>query len=227
MLLALLDVAEVGVGGAEVQRRLQQHGIEPRADVLLAALLRLEASSLVSVDRNGGLCFALTADGRERAYELGGGQPVHVQLLMADLVGFTEFTSVAGDAAARAAAGALHQSASDALRRAGGEVVKSMGDGLLAWLPPSNDPGPVLAEVAGGCERPSGERWRLHAGSHVGHPIRHRGDLFGHDVNLVARLCEAAGPGELLRSSGGRGSPERLDLRGFDEPVEVWREVIA
>ena len=227
ILLALVDVAEVGVDGTEVQRRLHAHGIEPRADVLLAALLRLETANLLTVDRNGGLQFALTADGRHRAYELGGGQPVHVQLLMADLVAFTEFTSAHGDAAARSAAGALLRAASDAVRRVGGEVVKSMGDGLLAWVPPSTEPGPVLAELAGGCEQPSGQRWQLHAASHVGRPIRHRGDLFGRDVNLVARLCDAARPGELLRTAGGHGEPEHLRVRGFDEPVEVWREVIG
>ena len=40
-----------------------------------------------------------------------------------------------------------------------------------------------------------------------------RGDLFGRDVNLVARLCDAARPGELLRSSGGSGEPEHLETR--------------
>lgn len=226
-LLALLDVAAVGVGGAEVQRRLRQQGIEPRADSLLATLLRLETAGLVAVDRREGFGFALTEDGRARAYELAGGRPVHVQLLMADLVAFTEFTSAHGDSAAREAAGTLHRTASDAVRREGGEVVKSMGDGLLAWLPPAADPTGVLAEVAAGCAQPSGERWRLHAASHVGNPIRHRGDLFGRDVNLVARLCDAARPGELLRSSGGSGEPEPLTVRGFDAPVLVWREAIA
>ncbi len=225
-LLALLDVADVGVSGDEVVRRLRAVGKDTRPDKLLVALLRLEDTGHVAIDRTDGMRFALTPKGRDRAYELGGGRPVHLQLLMADLVGFTAFTSVHGDVAGRAAAGALHQAASDALRRGGGEVVKVMGDGFLASLPPSADPRPVVAAVAAGCERPDGEPWLLRAASHVGHPIRHNSDLFGHDVNLVARLCDAAAPGELVRSYGDGGQPEQLVVRGLDAPVPVWREPI-
>jgi class 3 adenylate cyclase len=223
VLLALLDVGDVGVDGVEVQQRLVAQGKTPRADKLMVALLRLEDTGHVAVDRRDGMRFSLTDKGRERAYELGGGKPVHLQLLMADLVGFTEFTSVNGDAAARAAAGTLHQVASDAVRRDGGEVVKALGDGFLAWLPPSADPMPVLTHVTERC----GEPWLLHAASHVGHPIQHRGDLFGRDVNLVSRLCDAALPGELLRSTGGPGEPEQLAVRGFADPIPVWRVAIT
>jgi class 3 adenylate cyclase len=223
VLLALLDVGDVGVEGVEVQQRLVTQGKKPRADKLMVALLRLEDTGHVAIDRQQGMRFALTEKGRERAYELGGGKPVHLQLLMADLVGFTEFTSVNGDAAARAAAGTLHQVASDAVRRDGGEVVKALGDGFLAWLPPFADPMPVLTHVTERC----GDPWQLHAASHVGHPIQHRGDLFGRDVNLVSRLCDAARPGELLRSTGGNGEPEQLAVRGFTDPVAVWRVAIT
>ena len=226
VLLALLDVGDVGVPGIEVQQRLVDQGKTPRADQLMIALLRLEGTGHVSVDRSDGLRFALTDKGRDRAYELGGGKPVHLQLLMADLVGFTEFTSANGDVAARAAAGRFHQVASDAIRRDGGEVVKALGDGFLAWLPPSTDPLPVLSHVTARCERPSGDLWQVHAASHIGHPIQHHGDLFGRDVNLVARLCDAAQPGQLVRSGGGHGAPEALAVRGFEEPVPVWRVAI-
>ena len=105
--------------------------------------------------------------------------------------------------------------------------MKVLGDGFLAWLPPAKDPLPVLRSVSAGCERPTGEPWQLHAASHVGRPIRHGGDLFGADVNLVARLCDAAGPGELVRSAGGQGEPESLAVRGFDDPILVWRVAIT
>lgn len=228
VLLALLDVGDVGINGAEVQDRLAALGKRPAADVLLIALLRLEAAGHVVVDRaDSAMTFALSATGRDRAYELGGGQPVHLQLLMADLVGYVAFTSEHGDAAGHAAAGLLHHAASDAVRLGGGEVVKVMGDGFLAWLPPAADPEPVVRAVAMNCVHPSGEPWRLRAASHIGTPIRHRNDLFGNDVNLVARLCDAASPGELLRSGGGRGEPEKLEVRGFDAPIPVWRVALS
>jgi class 3 adenylate cyclase len=226
VLLALLDVGDAGISGSEVQDRLATQMKRPAADAVLVALLRLEGIGQVVVHRGARMRFALTADGRDRAYEVGGGHPVHLQLLMADLVGFVSYTAEHGDAAARQAAGALHQSASDAVRLGKGEVVKVMGDGFLAWLPPAADPVPVIAAVAAGCEQPSGDRWQLRAASHVGHPIRHRGDLFGNDVNLVARLCAAAAPGELVRSVGGIDDPEHLLVRGLDAPVPVWRSPI-
>lgn len=224
VLLALLDVGDHGIGGGELQERLAAHGRRPGADDLLVALLRLETTGHLLVERRpSSMRFALTPEGRERAYEVGGGQPVHLQLLMADLVGFVAYTSVHGDDAAREAAGALHQAAVGAVSAGGGEVVKVMGDGFLAWLPPAIDPLPVVSAVAAGCTQRSGESWALRAASHVGFPIRHRSDLFGNDVNLVSRLCAAARPGELVRSSGGHGDPEHLDVRGFDAPVPVWR----
>ena len=226
VLLALLDAGDIGIGGAEVQDRLATHTKRPAADSLLVSLLRLEAAGQVAVERGPTMRFALTPVGRDRAYELGGGQPVHLQLLMADLVGFVAFTASHGDVAARQAAGALHKAATDAVRSGKGEIVKAMGDGFLAWLPPTVDPVPVVAAVAAGCEQPSGEPWQLRAASHIGHPIRHRGDLFGNDVNLVARLCAAAEPGQLVRSAGGTADPEHLAVRGLDTPVPVWRTAI-
>lgn len=228
VLLALLDVGDHGIAGGELQDRLAAHGRRPGADDLLVALLRLETTGHVLVERKpSSMRFALTPEGCERAYEIGGGRPVHVQLLMADLVGFVAYTSAHGDAAGREAAGALHHAASGAVRAGGGELVKVMGDGFLAWLPPAIDPLPVVSAVAAGCLQRSGDSWQLRAASHVGFPIRHRDDLFGNDVNLVARLCAAAAPGELVRSSGGRGEPERLEVRGFDAPVPVWRVALT
>jgi adenylate cyclase len=46
-----------------------------------------------------------------------------------------------------------------------------------------------------------GHRPQLRAGVHVGTPRRLGGDLFGVDVNIAARVADAAGPGEVLISS--------------------------
>jgi class 3 adenylate cyclase len=148
---------------------------------------------------------------------------------MADLVGYVAYTAANGDEAARHASSTLAAAASSVVRRHGGEVVKGLGDGFLAWLPPTVDPLPVVAEVAASLTDPSGWRWRLRAASHVGHPIRHGGDLFGGDVNLVARLCAAAAPDELVVTCDvdGGGRAERLDVRGMAAPVLVERVAIA
>lgn len=231
VLLALLDEPDVAVGGTALQQRLATCGRSLRSDQLLVALLRLETTDHVRVDRGAQMRFSLTDGGRARAHELGGGQPVHVRLLMADLVGFVSFTAVHGDAAAHEAARGLAGAAAAAVRAGGGEVVKGMGDGFLAWLPPDADARPVVAALAERCVQPSGVPWRVRAASHVGHPIRHGGDLFGGDVNLVARLCQAAAPDELVLSRSHEGEPaeggEHLLLRGMDEPVPVTRVAIG
>lgn len=239
VLLALLDAPSEGLDGAALQARLAELGRRVRSDKLLTALLRLESIDHVAVDRAGGYRFALTGAGRERAIELGGGQPVHVRLLMVDLVDFTGFTAEHGDSAAHEAARALAGSARAALGGTGGEVVKELGDGILAWLPPDRAALPVVRDIAGACRRPDGHRWPLRAASHVGQPIRSRGDLFGGDVNLVARLCDLAAPGELLTTVDGSGSEptdhagagdartDHLVVRGVPEPVPVWREVLG
>jgi len=228
VLLALLDAPDRGLGGAELQVLLGAHRRRPRSDELLTALLRLEAADHVMVDRGDRLSFCLTHKGRARAYELGGGRPVHVRLLMADLVGFVAFTDAHGDEAARQVAGSLAGAASAVLRAHGGEVVKGLGDGFLAWLPPTVDPLPAVLDLAERCARPTGERWRVRAASHVGSPIRHGGDLFGGDVNLVARLCQEAAPDELVlsRPDGGSDATEHLAIRGMAEPVPVTRVAI-
>ncbi len=226
VLLALLDAPDPGLGGSEIQDMLAGHRRRPRSDELLTALLRLEATDHVAVRRDGRMSFLLTAAGRARAYELAGGQAVHVRLLMADLVGFVAFTAAHGDEAARQAAGRLASAASSVVRGEGGEVVKGLGDGFLAWLPPAVDPLPVVADLAQRCGQATADApWRLRAASHVGRPIRHGGDLFGADVNLVARLCQVAGPDELIlsRTEDGVAATEHLSLRGMAEPVPVAR----
>src|SRR5687768_9349515 len=74
VLLALLDVDDHGISGVDVQERLATRTKRPAADAVLVSLLRLEAAGHVAVERGATMRFALTPAGRDRAYELGGGQ---------------------------------------------------------------------------------------------------------------------------------------------------------
>ena len=188
---------------------------------LLPVLVLLEDDGLVEVDRSGDpWTYALTRAGQEAAYEAGSGSPEPAVLVMADLVGFTRFTELHGDAAAHSQSSRLSRLAKTAVTPLGGAVVKSLGDGVLLRLPAATDPVPVargLAHVLSTGDHP----WLLHAGAHAGAPIRHGGDLFGRDVNLVARLCALAGAGELLLSRADGDEAVRVD--GFDDQVRVQR----
>ena len=84
----------------------------------------------------------------------------------------------------------------------GGEIVKRLGDGLMAVF---EDPGQAIeaahaaARALDGIEV-DGHRPALRAGVHAGRPRRLGGDYFGVDVNIAARVTEAAGAGEVLVS---------------------------
>jgi adenylate cyclase len=142
---------------------------------------------------------------------------------MADLVGFTRFTEQHGDAAAHEQASRFTHLARTTVRPAGGSLVKSLGDGVLLGLPPASDPVALLRTLASSLAATS-PAWRLHAGAHVGCPIRHAGDLYGRDVNLVSRLCARAGPGEVLLTAA--DGDEQVTVDGFDDTVRVRRVML-
>ena len=221
MLLALL--AQPPVSGFEICSTVSSatgRRCTPRQ--LLPALIRLEQAGLVSVDRTGDPHrYALTERGAAAAYDSGPGRPEPAVLLMADLVGFTRFTEQYGDGAAHEQASRLASLARTVATAHGGQVVKSLGDGVLLRLPPHADPVPVMQALAAGLA--AGEpTWQLHGAAHLGAPLRHGGDVFGRDVNLVSRLCSLARPGEILVTSG----DEVLDVPGFDDPVLVRRVML-
>ena len=125
-----------------------------------------------------------------------------VAVLFTDLVGFSSWALEAGDESAIA----LLRDVSDAIeppmlaRR--GEVVKRLGDGLMAafWdaasaLEAAFEAGERIASI----ER-DGYRPLLRTGIHLGRPRKIGGDYFGVDVNIAARLAEAAPPAEILVS---------------------------
>jgi len=227
VLLALAGDAGGGaVGGSRILAFLQAAGVgSARADRVLARLLELEAGGLVSVARNGGLAFSLTERGERAASELGGGRITSTSMVMVDLVGFVAFTERHGDAAAHESACALASCARAALAQSGGRIVKTLGDGVIGAAPPSADLVAVVRRIAGRVQQPDGSPWKIRAAIHVGSPIEHQGDLFGRDVNLLARLCDAAAPDELIRSAPGTAT-EQLAVRGLDDPVGVTRMVL-
>src|SRR3954453_19003133 len=88
------------------------------------------------------------------------------------------------------------------MREHDGEVVKRMGDGMMAVFDNSKqaleallDARSRLAEV-----KADGYDPRFRAGVHVGKPRKLGGDYFGVDVNVAARLAEQASPDEVLVS---------------------------
>lgn len=228
VLLALLgSTADRPATGDEVASRLRAAGRPVGAGRLLTMLLALEETGHVHVDRASGYSFRLSEIGEAAAYDLGPGREVDLIVVMVDLVGFVTFTEAHGDDAGLRAALELGAIVDDELTRQSGRVVKHLGDGVMGTLPAGVDPIGPLRAIAGRCERSDGSGWRIRAAARHGRVIAHGGDVYGRDVNLTARMCGAARPGQAVLSGFVGTDLEPLDVRGLSEPVPVHRVPIG
>ena len=130
--------------------------------------------------------------------------PVHADLtiVFTDLVDFSRWSLKAGDAAAVELLRDVSVAIEPPVAEHGGEVVKRLGDGMMAVFAAPAD---ALAAIEAAQRRLAevvveGYRPRLRAGMHVGRPERVGDDYFGVDVNVAARIAEASSAGEILAS---------------------------
>jgi adenylate cyclase len=150
---------------------------------------------------------------------------LEVAILFTDLAGFSSWALEAGDERAIALLAEVSEALEPPIVRRRGEVVKRLGDGLMAafW----DAPGAVEAAFAAGRRvsaiEVAGYRPQLRTGIHLGRPRRIGGDYYGVDVNIAARLAEVAAPGELLVSdptlraldaAGLQASARELSVKG-------------
>ena len=99
--------------------------------------------------------------------------------------------------------------ANSILGQTGGRLVKSMGDGLmLEFADPVSAVRASLAIQHETKDSNAGvapaERIQLRIGAHTGEHLSDALDLYGHDVNLAARVMGVAGPGEVVVSAAVR-----------------------
>jgi adenylate cyclase len=127
---------------------------------------------------------------------------VDVAILFTDLVGFSSWALEAGDRQAVKLLREFSEAVEPPVRDCRGEVVKRLGDGLMGafW-----DAGSAVEAAFAAHQRTAlieldGYRPQLRTGVHIGRPRKLGGDYFGVDVNIAARLAEAAKPGEVLVS---------------------------
>ena len=123
-------------------------------------------------------------------------------IVFTDLVEFSDFALEAGDETALELLRQVGEAIEPPVGEHGGEVVKRLGDGMMAVFP---EPQQALDAVVEAQERLSGVQAdgyqpRIRAGLHVGQPRKLGGDYLGVDVNIAARVAEEAGPDELLVS---------------------------
>ena len=148
-----------------------------------------------------------------------------------DLSDYTALTVEAGDERAARFATTLQTLAESAARAHHGRVVKLLGDGVMLRYPSALDAvrsvlDLMAAVVDAGLPA-------AHAGIAAGPLVVRDGDVYGHTVNLAARIAGHAGAGELLVASAvtARLDPAGIGwvdagearLKGLAEPVRLAR----
>ena len=124
-------------------------------------------------------------------------------VLFADVSGSTQLYESAGDALAASAIARCMQALREQTELAGGEVIKEIGDEVMATF----DTADAAASAAAGMHvavealPPVGQtKLGLRIGFHAGPVIRSGNDLFGDTVNLASRLAGQAAKGQVLTS---------------------------
>jgi class 3 adenylate cyclase len=141
-----------------------------------------------------------------------------VTIVFSDLVGFSDWSLQAGDDLTLRMLRQVSAAVEPPLLDRGGQIVKRMGDGLMAVF---RDP--VVAVTAVLAARDAvkivevqGHTPRIRFGLHTGRPQRLAADWLGVDVNIAARVMERAVRGGIMVSGPTLEliEPEELDALG-------------
>ena len=158
-------------------------------------------------------------------------------VMFTDLVGFTEFTAVRGDADAVQLLARQDELVNAALPH-GSRLVKELGDGLLLWFPDATSALHTAIDLQSRFEvdaQATGLPLWVRFGLHWGSQTVRRHDYVGHDVNVAARIVDVAGPGEVLLSQATRAALDStfthvsfdelgpVLMKGIPEPIALFR----
>lgn len=155
--------------------------------------------------------------------------------MFTDIVGSTELTSKFGDDAAVMLLKAHNEIVRSALKDNRGAEVKHTGDGIMACFLSAAKAVRSARQIQEAIERRNaegiGHLLTVRIGISAGEPVEDADDLFGSTVQLAARLCASAKPGEVLVSSVitdlclGKGlmfqDAGSRELKGFEQPVHT------
>lgn len=122
-------------------------------------------------------------------------------VLFADVAGSTALYEVLGDEAALALVGRCLAEMSACTEAAGGRVVKTIGDAVMAVFPGPDEAAGAAAAMhqrVQALPAPPGVHPALRIGMHFGPVLEQGGDVFGDTVNLAARLGDQATRGQTV-----------------------------
>lgn len=152
-------------------------------------------------------------------------------ILFADIGGSTALYERVGDERAHRLVSRSLAAMREAIQAAGGNLLRTVGDAALASFERADDAFEAACDMQ---RRHAGGALSIRVGFHLGSVIQDGGDVYGHAVNLAARIASFARPDEITAT--GRcvaslapalqalATPlDRIAVRGVAEPVEVWR----
>lgn len=150
-------------------------------------------------------------------------------LLVADIVSSTALYERLGDKEAKALIGGGVELMSVCVQAAGGRVIKTLGDGVLACFTGADAAEAALEMVA----RMRDESTVIRVAAHWGEVIESHGDVFGDAVNTVARIAALARENEVLISEAlfAQASPRvrraarsvpAVAVKGKRDPLQLY-----
>ena len=151
-------------------------------------------------------------------------------ILIADIVKSTELYERLGNVEAQRLVSECLHVVGKTVEAFHGQVIKSLGDGILASFRAQQDS--VWAAV-GMCEKVEPLKTNIRVGVHWGEVLEEQGDVFGDTVNTAARIVGRAKPSEILISRElSETLPQFLQdltrpvppiaVKGKREPIEVF-----
>ena len=155
-------------------------------------------------------------------------------ILFTDLVEFSAWALEAGDADAIELLRQVAREVEPAIESHDGKVIKRLGDGHMAVFPTAAKAVRAVSEACQGLSEIEigGYQPQIRSGVHVGKPRKIGGDYLGVDVNIAARLTEAAAPDQVLVSESARAQlgeddfdfkrHRRFKAKGAPKDMEVY-----
>ena len=199
---------------------VQRHASIPNDGLNLIGVVQDGIQRLVDAAQDG---FALTQ--REGL----------ASVMFTDVVSSSALAEAMGDAAWSQRISAHFAAVRQVVGAAGGQFVKSLGDGTLASFPSARAALQAAVRIQRDLDETPGEpRLTLRIGIHTGDVVQAEDDFFGTVVNKAARITAVAGPGRIAVSEATRAmvgsagdfvftEPSRETLRGFEGEHTVFR----
>jgi class 3 adenylate cyclase len=208
-------------------------GRELAAGIPNALFESVDGSHVIGMEASQPIRLAFLRQGTEAAAPAVGAAPSGmVTVMFTDMEGSTAITQRLGDAKAQELLRQHNSIVRAALKEHGGAEIKHTGDGIMASFSST-----VRAlECAISLQRALGAQedipLRVRVGLNAGEPVAEDEDLFGTAVQMAARVCAHAEPGQIVAANvvremaAGKGflfsDIGDVTLRGFEDPVRLY-----